>query len=149
MFQIGRELLLREYDNADEEFCFMDIFGYTHGGECCEIEVKVADYDFHKEWKKPSKLAKHAQYWGVAKNQTDNFAPNIFYFFTLSNIEGLVLKRLDELKVPYGLITYNSLKDTFEIVRKAQKIHTRKYQGEVLSFDEDFKDYKHKRSKYG
>lgn len=144
MFRIGRELLKSEFQEVHEEFNAMDIFGFTPHGDSCEIEVKVADYDFHKEFKKESKVKKHAGYM-FAYATGKGFVPTRFYFFVLSNLTKRALAKIEAKQLPYGLIEYNSSSGEYRIVKKSEKLTSKPFLGE-LGLSVPKKDFKHKRT---
>lgn len=133
MRQIAKDMLAKEFENVATEHCkflgrktasrpaklVMDVFGWTEGGDSCEIEIKVADYDFHKEFTKPIKKAKHRYYRSA---NSDKFVPTRFYYFVLSNLTDRALKRIKRHRLPYGLIEFNSLTGEVKIVRKSERL---------------------------
>ena len=140
MFQEARVMLAREFSEIRQEFNHMDVFGYNQNGDCCEIEVKVADYDFYKEWGKAGKVHKHKSYRQAAKHRR-GFCPNRFYFMVMTNLEERAIKKLDATKSPYGLITYNSLTHEINIVRKSEKLTDKPFDGEISNIP--YKEYSH------
>lgn len=142
MFKTAKQMLEKEFEFVEEEFSHMDVFGYTPNGDCCEIEVKVADYDFYKEFTKPNKKAKHSSYRWNSKNQV-GFCPNRFYFFVLDNLRDKALKRMKRSRLKYGLITFNPYTKKVDIVKKSERLTEMKFCGELPHFP--YKDFKHRR----
>ena len=144
MFEHGKALLRKEFDHVFEEFEHMDLVGFNEGGDSCEIEIKVADYDFYKEFKKESKLAKHGMYLcEFGRKDGFYFCPTRYYFMVLSNFTVRALKYLNQKMLPYGLIEYNSLKDRVLIIKKSERLTEQKWDG--LLPECRGRDYRHKR----
>lgn len=144
MFKHGRALLNREFENVVEEFHYMDLFGFNLNGESCEIEVKVADYDFHKEFTKKSKVEKHSKYLHCVahKEKSPYWCPTRFYFMVLQNLTTRALTKIDNKGLPYGLIEYNSLSGEITIIRKSKKLTHKKFLGELPIYNKQ-RDNRH------
>lgn len=112
----AKSWLEETYENVHFEYQHKDVFGFDKDGDSTEIEIKVADYDFYKEFRRKSKVRKHIHYvQGID-------APTYFYFYVLSNFTERAIKGIDEFKLPYGLIEYNSLTKMTNIVRKPTRL---------------------------
>lgn len=110
-------LLKQWHDSVELEYQHKDVYGVSwDSDESTEIEIKVADYDFLKEFSKKSKLKKHFLYM-QGKN-----CPKYFYFYVLSNLTARAIKVLDYFNLPYGLIEFNSLKTKTKIIRRARSL---------------------------
>ena len=130
-YDVGAELLSQEFSQVRKEFCFMDLFGYDWDGDCCEIEVKLNDYDFHKEFTKPCKMAKHDHYRRARRNQS-GFCPTRYYFLVPRSFRNRALSRIIREKPYYGLITYCHLNKRAVIARKSKRLTEKKFIGKVL-----------------
>lgn len=149
MFKHGRAMLEAEFKEVREEFEFMDLFGFTVDGDTCEIEIKTADYDFHKEFKRKSKVEKHAKYMDVFFNGADHFCPTRYYFLVNKNMTDLVLRKLREKGLPYGILQYDTLKDRISLVKKSERLTKKRFLGEFNQYITKARDFKHKRSNCG
>ena len=110
----------------------MDMFGYDMGGDCCEIEIKAAYYDFCKEITKESKVNKHKAY-KINSKTGKGFCPTRFYFIVPEQKKELVLKRMEIHFPKYGLITWNQLTKQYQIVKKSERLTEKKFNGTVLN----------------
>lgn len=120
----------------------MDAFGYNIDGECTEVEIKVADYDFYKEFSKECKVAKHKSYQ-LSSNLNKGFCPTHFYFMVLHTFEKRALRKMDAEKCPYGLITYNHSTGQLRLARQCPQLTTMAFTGIVL--DTPYVNFQHKR----
>ncbi len=139
MYKHAEAMLLREFDVVEKEFQHKDVFGFTPNGSSCEIEIKVSDYDFYKEFGAPRKKFKHKAY----KNNPE-ICPTRFYFFVPSNLVEKALRRMKRSKWynRYGLISYHVATDQIVIVKKSEILSDSPFLGEILIMP--FKDYRHK-----
>ena len=140
MFRHAINMLASEFENVEQEFHHKDVFGYTPNGSSCEIEVKVNDYDFYKEFNKPCKKFKHEHY-----SKNPNICPTRFYFMVPRNLMPKAIKKINENPWynKYGLIVYDYFMDSYKIVKKSEILSNQPFIGEVL--DIPFRDFKHKR----
>lgn len=140
MIEHARDLLLKEFENVEVEFHHKDVFGFTANGASCEIEIKVNDYDFNKEFTKPSKKFKHDNY-----KTSPEICPTRFYFMVPRNLLSTARNRIERTSwyQNYGLIIYDDFMDAYKIIKKSEILSTEPFTGEILTIP--FKDYKHKR----
>lgn len=133
-------ILQNEFSFVKEEFHHKDVFGYNPGGASCEIEIKVNDYDFYKEFNSPKKKFKHKHY-----SEQSNICPTRFYFFVPRNLMVRALRKMENNPWynKYGLIIYDYFMDAYKIVKKSEVLSDSPFIGEIL--DTPFRDYKHKR----
>lgn len=113
---IAKSWMQNDHRHVEIEYDRKDVFGWNDKGKSTEVEIKVADYDFYKEFQRKSKVKKHLHYvQGIN-------APTFFYFFVLSNFTQRALKCIDDLELPYGLLEYNTLKKKITIIRIARRL---------------------------
>lgn len=143
MFEIGKELLSKEFSCVEEEISGMDLFGYNVYGPCCEIEIKVSDYDIYKEFRKPTKKEKFKAYM-KAKKTGDGFCPTRFYYFVPEKYHALIQRLIIRHRRNYaGIILYNHFKKSHSIVKKSEIVTDKPFVGEFnISCAVD---YKHRR----
>ena len=147
MYAIAAFMLRKEFKTVYEEYNFMDSFAYEHGGDSVEIEIKVNDYDFCKEFTKPCKKAKHLAYRYHAK-KPHGFCPTRFYFFVPIKMKDRALARIIKTYPEYGLIVWDAYNMQETIIRKAKRMHEKPFIGEWL--DKPFLKYlKHYKDQYG
>lgn len=128
LYQIGRELLKKEFAFVKTEFNHMDLFGFNFGGDSCEIEVKVADYDFYKEFNKFEKQCKHSAYKNIPE-----VCPTRFYFLVLHNMAEKALRKIEAELPKYGLITWCPYEDQVRILKKSERLSEVPFQGDLLA----------------
>ena len=139
LFRAGRKFLEEKYETVHEEINFMDLFAHSKSGECCEIEIKMADYDLYKERTKESKSFKHSEY----KNQK-TFCPNEFYFLVPTNLVKKCIKFCEDSFPSYGVLEFYS--DNVILHKKSERLTDKKFNGEFLDF-KGRKDFKHNQLK--
>jgi hypothetical protein len=137
MFLLGHKILEDKYQSVCMEYKFMDLFGFNYNGESCEIEIKTSDYDFHKEFAKGSKVKKHDKYLN-----NKEFTPTFFYFMVNKPASRAALKQIELRKLPYGLIVYDGLKGTHEVVIESQRLSEQKFVGKFNEYEGI--DFRHK-----
>lgn len=135
VFQAGKEWLGKKYEHVHEEFNFMDIFAFNVEGECCELEVKMADYDFYKERTRDAKVFKHTSY-----KADDIFCPNYFYFLVPRSTVKKALRTVEAYFPRYGVIEYCDNAGLI-IHKESEKLTDRIYRGELLEYK--YRDRKH------
>lgn len=135
MYKKARQLLLEEFKHCRTEFQYKDAFGFDPNGDSCEIEIKLNDYDFFKEFTKPSKKDKHEAYL----NRPD-LCPTRFYFMVPRIIWDRALARINDTPIMnrYGLIVYDPFMDSVKIVKKSEKLSDFPFRGQML--DKPFSD---------
>jgi len=133
MYFHAKRLLEREFEFVVEEKYLKDAFGFDIGGDSCEIEIKVCDTDFHKEFTKLSKSFKH-DFYREASQAGSLGVPTRFYFMVPLKYKDMALSRMyvGSGYWRYGLITYCRLFDECEIVRKSGTISHENFHGEYL-----------------
>lgn len=136
MYLAGAELLHKEFETVLREDNFMDLFAFNNNGDSCEIEVKVNDYDFYKEFTKPCKRSKHLAYKYHAR-MPYGFCPTRYYFMVPWTLEHRAITRIRKELSHYGLITYHQSTCKVKIIRKAKRMHEKPYIGEKLNFPFD------------
>ncbi len=141
MYLAGMELMRKEFETVLKEYSLMDLFAFNMGGDTCEIEIKVNDYDFYKEFTKYCKKYKHLAYKYHAK-RPHGFCPTRYYFMVPYNLRLKAIIRIKKELPHYGLIVFHDGKPI--IVRKAKRMHKKPYTGETLKrpFDKYIKHYK-------
>ncbi len=122
-YSLATQLLKDEFNIVIQEFNLMDVFGYDANKDCCEIEIKCSDYDFHKEFTKPCKLAKHAAYQRSAA-LLEGFCPTRFYFMVPESFRLRAMNRINKTLwyKHYGLIVYSRFWNVCKIVKKSERL---------------------------
>ena len=129
MFDLGKHILNKEFEFVEEEFAHMDLFGFTPNGDSCEIEIKCGQFDIYKEMSRLSKREKHKNY-----KKKKGFVPTRYYFFVLKPSLKTAEKFLDEYKLPYGLLVYDSNNGTGYLVRKSERLSDLPFTGELNNY---------------
>lgn len=137
LFVKGTEWLKERYENVHEEINHMDLFAHTDNSDCCEIEIKMADYDLYKEKGKESKIFKHSNY----KDNT-TFCPNHFYFLVPSNLVKKCIKFCNTYFPNYGVLEFDGTEIIVQV--KAKRLSRKIFKGEFLDY-QGRKEYKHNR----
>jgi len=132
MVGLGQALLNQEFSVVEQNFRLMDLFGYNPNGHSCEIEIKVNDYDFYKEFSKPSKKKKHQMY-EKNKDRKFGFCPRRFYFFVPYTMEKRALKWMKQFEwyKNYGLLTYNHFSREVRVAKKSNILNRFPFRGIV------------------
>ena len=133
MVNAVKQVMSNDYPVVREEFYNLDVFGYNEEtGQTIEVEIKLADYDFYKEFNKPTKRFKHRAY-RRAFEKGQGFCPTRFYFCVPYPMKDRALRVMRRRKRGYyGLLAFCQLQQKLVVVKRCEPLHDREWDGRVL-----------------